>query len=379
MVAVSMVRCPDYDYPRVKDAIRRSLELIGGLGAVVKPGDKVLLKVNVLLGTASERAVTTHPAVVRAMAELVREAGGVPWVGDASGAYGMTGQALRLSGIQKASEEAGAELLNFEATGSYEVLVPGHRVLEKILVAKPVMDCDVLVSMPKMKTHQLVKYTGAVKNFFGIIPGAAKARIHLDAPSEERFSEATVDIFSVVKPRLAVMDGIVGMEGEGASNGAPINSGLILASGDCVALDVVASEAMGFNHKDIFVTNYAHARGLGVGELADIQVVGEQLSDVRINFRKSRYLFNRLPPFIGKFVMRRMENIWGIVMDGSKCTRCGICQKSCPPSAITMSPFPQIDKNKCIKCFCCHELCRYGAVELKTSLVGRLLLTSSHG
>ncbi len=373
MAEVSIVRCPNYDLARVKEAVRQSIELIGGLEAVVKPGDKVLLKVNVLLGAAPEKAVTTHPAVVRAMAELVKEAGGIPWVGDSSGAYSMTGAALRASGIQRAAEEAGAELLNFESTGAHEIPVPGHRVLERVFVAKPVVDCDVLISMPKLKTHQLVKYTGAVKNFFGVVPGSGKAQIHLAAPSEEQFSEAVVDIFSAVKPRLAVMDGIVGMEGEGASNGSPAALGLVMASRDCVALDALASEAIGFRYTDIFTTNCAHARGLGTGELADIRVLGERLSEVRANFRKSRYLANRAPAFAMRFLWSRLDNAVRVEMDSDRCTRCGICAESCPPSAITLSPFPEIHESKCIRCYCCHELCRFGAVQLKTSLLGRLL------
>src|SRR5574341_464798 len=193
---------------------------------IVKAGDNVLLKVNVIVGFPPERAATTHPAVVSAMVEIVKEAGGVPWVGDSSGAYGYTAQSLELSGIKKAVEESGGKLINFESTGAYNVKVNG-RVLTSLNIAKPVIDCDVLVSLPKMKTHMMTRYTGAVKNFYGAIPGSGKAAIHRLAPTEESFSNAVVDIYSAVKPKLAVMDGIVGMEGEGAINGTPIESGVI--------------------------------------------------------------------------------------------------------------------------------------------------------
>ncbi len=373
MTKVSIVKCENYEHIEVKTAILKSLELIGGLEKTVKPGDTVLLKVNVIAGFPPERAATTHPAVVGAMIELIREAGGIPWVGDSSGAYGFTAQSLELSGIKKACEDSGGKLINFESTGTYPVKVNG-RVLNSINVAKPVIDCDVLVSLPKMKTHMLTKYTGAVKNFYGVIPGSGKAAIHRQAPTEESLSCAIVDIYSALKPGLAVMDGIVGMEGDGATNGTPISSGVILSSADCVALDAVASQVMGFSHKDILTTCFAHERGLGVGELDKIEVMGEKISDVRMGFKKSRRTYYKLPTFLGKFVFKNAENMSRVEISGEDCKKCGICFESCPVSAITFEPSPFIDQKKCIKCYCCHELCRNGAVKLKTSYFGRRLL-----
>lgn len=375
MVKVSIVKCKDYEHQGVKNAILQSLELIDGLESIVKPGDNVLLKVNVIIGFPPERAATTHPVVVGAMTEIVREAGGIPWVGDSSGAHGYTGQSLELSGIKKACEEYGGRLINFESTGTYAVKVNG-KVLTAINIAKPAIDCDVLVSMPKMKTHQLTKYTGAVKNFFGVVPGSGKASIHRQAPTEESLSEAVVDIYSALKPELAVMDGIVGMEGEGATNGTPIASGVILSSADCVALDAVASEVMGFSHNDILTTRIAHSRGLGVGMLDRIEVAGERINDVRLDFKKSKYLYYKLPTFLGKFMFKYAENISKVEISEDDCKRCKICFNSCPASAITLEPHPLIDQKKCIKCYCCHELCRNSAVKLKTSYLGKRLLKS---
>ncbi len=369
MVKVSIVKCENYDHNRVKKAILESLELIGGLGKIIKPDDNVMLKVNAIAGFPPEHAATTHPAVVGAMVEIVKEAGGIPYVGDSSGAYGFTAQALELSGIKKACEEHGGKLVNFESTGTYAVKLNG-RVLSSINVAKPALDCDVLVSLPKMKTHMLTKYTGAVKNFFGVIPGGGKAAIHRMAPTEESLSHAVVDIYSALKPKLAVMDGIVGMEGDGATNGTPIASNVILSSMDCVALDAVAPEVMGFSHRDVLTTCIAGERGLGVGELDCIEVVGEKINDVRLGFKKPSRIYYRLPTFLGRFVFKNAENMSRVEISND-CRRCRICVESCPVSAITLFPSPLIDQKKCIKCYCCHELCRSGAVKLKTSYLGR--------
>lgn len=370
MAKVSIVKCEDYDHQKVKNAILKSLEFIGGLEKIIKPGDNVLLKVNAIAGFPPERAATTHPAVVGAMVEIVTEAGGMPWVGDSSGAYGFTAQSLELSGIKKACEDSGGRLINFESTGTYPVKVNG-RVLTTINVAKPAMDCDVLVSLPKMKTHMLTKYTGAVKNFYGVIPGGGKAAIHRMAPTEESLSHAVVDIYSALKPELAVMDGIVGMEGDGATNGTPIASEVILSSTDCVALDAAASEVMGFSHRDILTTCIAHERGLGIGELDKIEVNGEKINDVRIEFKKSSRIYYKLPTFLGRFVFKNAEDMSRVGIAGDDCKRCRICVESCPVSAITLLPSPLIDQKKCIKCYCCHELCRNGAVKLKTSYLGK--------
>lgn len=370
MVKVSIVKCGNYDHNKVRNATLESLLLIGGLEKIIKPGDNVLLKVNAIAGFPPGRAATTHPSVVGAMVEIVKEAGGIPWVGDSSGAYGFTAQSLELSGIKKACEEHGGKLINFESTGTYPVKVNG-RVLSTINIAKPAMDCDVLVSLPKMKTHMLTKYTGAVKNFYGVIPGGGKAAIHRMAPTEESLSYAVVDIYSALKPKLAVMDGIIGMEGDGATNGTPIASNVILSSTDCVALDAVASEVMGFSHRDILTTCIAHELGLGVGELGRIEVVGERINDVRIGFKKPSRIYYKLPTFLGRFVFKNAENMSRVEIARDECKRCGICFESCPVSAITLDPSPLIDQKKCIKCYCCHELCRNGAVKLKTSYLGK--------
>lgn len=369
MQKVSIVKCENYEYERVRRAVKKSLDLIGGLEKVVKPGNRVLLKTNLLLGTKPEKAVTTHPAFVKAMAELVKEAGGIPWIGDSSGAYGLTGQALRLAGIEEAAKQVGAELLNFEATGAYRVELPNSKYLKEIYIAKPVLDCDVLISLPKMKTHMLTRVTGAVKNFLGIIPGTGKGEVHLLAPSEEEFCEALVDIYSTIKPRLAVMDGIVGMEGQGASNGTPINSQMILASHDCLALDAVQAEVMGFHWDEVLTTKYASQRGLGIRNMNEIRVIGEKIKDVKIDFKRAR----AVSPFLGRLIFRLFKNLAVIVIEKNLCKACGICSDNCPAQAISVKDYAEINKEKCIECYCCQELCPHGAVKLKYSWLGKKL------
>ena len=176
MVEVSIVKCNSYS--DCEPAVRKAMELIGGINSFVKPKDKVLLKVNLLLPALPNRAITTHPKIVEAMIKIVYEAGGEPWVGDSSGGSGLTESALEVSGIQKVAEEYGAKIMNFDKTGVYKIEIPKGKILKEIQIAKPVFDADCVVCMPKLKTHALTLYTGAIKNMFGTVPGGKKSLIH---------------------------------------------------------------------------------------------------------------------------------------------------------------------------------------------------------
>lgn len=379
MSTVSLIQCDDYDPGKVLEACEGAIEALGGIGSIITPGDRVLLKVNLLLGTPPERMVTTHPSVVRAMAEIVLRAGGKPMIGDSSGAVGLTARAMRVAGFIKVAVETGAEIANFESAGTYKIDMPAGSILEAVHIAKPVLDCDVLINLPKLKTHRVTRMTGAIKNLYGAIPGGGKPAIHMRAPGEERFSEALVDVFEAAsrKLKLTVIDAVVGMEGEGPTNGRPIRSRAILAGRDAVALDAVAARFMGFDDPaTICPTRIAHRRGLGEIDLNRIEVIGEDLEHCRIDFRKfiiTRHLFTNLPGFLNTYLYRQLHDYTSIVFDKEACAKCGSCRDACPAEAITLDPTPVIDKKSCIKCYCCHELCAHNAVKLKMSLGGKIL------
>jgi len=171
-------------------------------------------------------------------------------------------------------------------------------------------------------------------------------------------SNAVVDVYSALKPVLAVMDGIVGMEGEGATNGTPVGSKVVISGADCVSVDAVASEVVGFLHRDIMTTRFAHERGLGVGMLDEIDVVGEKIEDVRMEFKKSKYFAYKFPDFLRKYLFGFAEKVLRVEISEDVCKKCGICIKSCPSSAITLEPQAFIDQKKCIKCYCCMNYAR---------------------
>jgi len=216
---VSLVRCQTYDNSNIEPAIEKALKLIGGIKSYVKPGDHVLLKINLLTGDVPEKAVTTHPEIVGAMIHQVKAAGGIPQVGDCSGYEGASNRkryfaACRCSGIQQVCDQEAVEILHLSAE-SIDAKNASGRIIKSFILSKQVMQTDVLISLPKLKTHGLTLFTGGVKNNFGCVTGLNKAKMHLRAQDPESFSQMLVDLLGIVRPELTVMDAVIGMEGNG--------------------------------------------------------------------------------------------------------------------------------------------------------------------
>ena len=222
---------------RVRAAIVPLLEPLGGMGAFVRPGERVLLKPNMLSVKSPEQAVTTHPAVVRVVAELVREAGGQVLIGDSPGIGGFQRVADK-SGIARAAAESGAELVEFNDT----VDLPGSGTFRRITLARAYWEADKIINLPKLKTHEMMTMTCAVKNLFGAVVGAEKAGWHLKAgTSREQFARLLLEIYLLKKPALNIVDAIVAMEGNGPGSGDPLQVGALIAGVNPVAVDVVAA------------------------------------------------------------------------------------------------------------------------------------------
>jgi len=366
---VSIIRCPDYS--DTKKAIAEAIDLLGGFKDIIHSGDRVLLKPNILAASPPERAATTHPSLVASMCELVLQAGGKPVVGDGAGISrpGATAKALKVSGIEEAAIRAGARVVNFETAGFTLVDVPDPLQFRKLYIANPVLEADIVISLPKLKTHELTYYTGAVKNFFGTLPLKCRKEIHL-LGKRDLFGEAVADVYSVIKPGFAVMDGVIGMEGNGPSHGNPINSGVILASQDCISLDITAAELIGFDPLKIPTT--AGALKKGFANQCPV-IVGTPLKEVKMKFKKSGGGVSTVPSFL----TRSLGKYYTIYprINRKKCTRCGACYLNCSPHAVERLEDGnyRINEEKCILCYCCRELCPNNAVDIKKSLLATLL------
>jgi uncharacterized protein (DUF362 family)/Pyruvate/2-oxoacid:ferredoxin oxidoreductase delta subunit len=376
MDTVSIARSDTYDATAVAAALDAALSPIGGMAAFVSEGQSVLLKVNLLSRALPERAVTTHPEFLRAVIRSVRSCGGVPTVGDSPGGPNTAGLVRHIwedSGIGAVCAEEDVPLVLFD-DDCVRTSAEGGSLYGAFTLGRAVTDTDVLISLPKFKTHGFMMFTGAVKNLFGCIPGLDKAQYHLKVPDRDDFGDMLVDLMLACKPKLALMDAIVGMEGEGPAGGTPRQVGAVIASADCVSLDVIASAMAGLDPMEVYTNKAAARRGIGPSTADEVTVVGEQWRSLApAGFELPvRDLSASMPPWLGKR-LRGWTTARPVLSRPAECTRCKRCEESCPVGAIAVGAHgPAFDHGLCIRCYCCQELCPPQIIGLKVPLVARL-------
>jgi len=371
---VAVIRCEDYDYPSVKRAVQRGIELIGGCQELIQPGENILLKPNLLAPDPPEKCVTTHPAVFKAVAEVLQDAGAVLSYGDSPG-LGSCERAARKAGIMAAAEELGVAMADFRH-GEEAAFLAGVQN-KKFVIARGALVCDGIVSLPKLKTHGLTRLTGAIKNQFGCIPGVLKGEFHVKLPRVEDFARMLVDLNLLLRPRLFVMDGIMAMEGNGPRGGKARQMGVLLFSTDPVALDATVCRLVNLRPEEILTLKYGQEMGLGTHCSENIELVGDALgSMIRLDFETGHNsaAANLGSPWLRNQIAARP------VIDTPKCIKCGICVQMCPvkPPAVHWRDderliAPLYDYDRCIRCYCCQEMCPEGIITLHTPWLGRLL------
>lgn len=357
---VSVVKCTDYDREKISFAVRRAVDLLGGINAFVKPDDRVLLKPNLLKARPPEAAVTTHPEIVRAVIRLVREAGGHAVVADSPG-LGDLRRVCDRAGILAIVREEGAELAETEEA----VPLKNRGRFQRFKVARWARDADVIINLPKLKSHCMTILTGAVKNLFGCIPGKRKVQWHFNTGvNHDLFMRMLVELSVLIGPRLTIMDAVVGMEGNGPGSGDPRRIGVVIAGSDPVAVDTVSSKLVGVTPERLPILRAALSAGIGVAAMERISVVGEALPAVTIrNFRlpPRSHLEWKLP----EWARRSLKNALTTkpVIHSARCIRCGICRDHCPQGAVEASDGRLgVRERDCIRCYCCQEFCPEGAI-----------------
>lgn len=378
MEKVYIVHCKDYD-----QAGENTVELIkrmGGIAKFVSPRERVVLKTNLLAAAKPEKAVTTHPSIVAAMARMTKEINADPIIADSPGSgYPFTERMLertyRMTGMDQVAVEQGIDI-NLD-TSYTAISYPEGLYFKRFEIIKAVHEADAVINLCKLKTHGLTHMTGAVKNIFGVIPGLTKTGYHAKLKEKSLFANMLIDLCNYISPRLTIMDAVIGMEGNGPHNGAPRTVGLLLASTSPLAIDVVAGEIMGLPKAKNPVLVAAEKRGLSPTSLDQLELIGAETRDLRVRDYK-------LPATVPVLSDRIFSLLYPIFRNGfsvfprtieSKCISCGTCRDACPMHVITVENKrpAAIDIKNCIRCYCCHEMCPHDAIELHTSRLYRLL------
>lgn len=357
---VALVRCEEYEEGKVRGSILKSLKHLGGLEKFVKPGSKVLLKPNLISAVVPEKAATTHPLILKVLIDEIRRLKSTPVIGESCGGSANIKVVFEATGMKRLSEETGVELVNFAIKKKEKA-----KGREDIFVSKYPSEFDLVINLPKMKTHLMTLFTGAVKNMYGCVPGEHKTQIHFRNVSPQNFASTLVDIYAHFMPGLTIMDGIIGMEGNGPTGGSARKVGVIIAGEDGIAVDAVATHMIGYKPGEILTTVDAIKKKVGEGNLRNIEIVGGRIEDFRVDFDKPITTSSMRLLLRGYHRMR--NSVKPIVLKG-RCVKCGVCMKNCPVKAIELDPYPEFDYDKCIRCFCCHELCPEHAIGTKQSI-----------
>jgi len=365
---ISVRRCKKYDLHIVYDLIAEIYTKTDGPDV---QGKRVLVKPNILTDSDPAKCIITHPVVVEAMIRYLQSKGATVLVGDSPAVHTQKFKGEK-SGILKVCETTGAQWVDFMMNPIEQKLRNG-----KVRIAAVTNQVDLIISLPKFKNHELVYFTGAIKNTLGLVPGFSKAKQHALHQDRNRFSEFLVDLNEAITPDYFLMDGILGMEGPGPGKGMPTETGILLGSTNPLALDIIASKVAGYEPIIIPTTKVALLRKSWLITQDDIIYDGPEISTIiKEGFKKIPLSDSN--NIVLQFVIRRIKFLKKLerrpVFNHDNCTGCQKCVKICPVAAIkplsTNKSHIVLSDSICIRCFCCSEVCTDDAVEIKRKLFG---------
>ena len=340
------------------------------MAACIKPGEKILIKPNLLGTNAPEEAVTTHPEVLRKVIRLVKQQGAIPVIGDNPALLNVE-ETYNKTGISRIAKEENTELIYFAnySVNEYQIT---HPALKKLHLSKYALEVDGIINLPKFKTHGLTLLTMGIKNLYGLVPGMTKVEYHKIAHTPRYFTDMLSELYKIVKPklRLTIIDGIIGMDGEGPQEGRVRNFDLLMAAADTVALDTIGYELFGINSANVPLIIHCKNKNLGETKVSKIEIYDGDIKRFKIqNPLLSKTGFTSFIPEPLKDLIIRFFWVKPKI-DRSKCKLCMKCVEICPMKTILKSGKILVIKwDKCISCFCCTEVCVHKAIETKESLI----------
>ena len=365
---VWLAQCPDYGQS-LEEKIEKAFDALQ-VWDKIRPGMKVVLKPNLVMSSKPEQAIITHPAFTAAVGKCVQKAGGRVIIAESPGGP-YTPAAMkamfRATGYRDMAEACGFTL--YTDCKSREVTLPQAKRCRELSVVEPFLDRDYLIDLPKLKTHSMVGFSGAVKNLFGTVPGLQKPELHCRFPEREPFSEMLCDLCHFLGPDLSLMDGIWAMEGNGPTGGQRRDLHVIAGSESPWALDVAAASLVGLEPEKITMLREGHERGYGPLDLSELELVGDPMETLLApDFLKaeasSTDFIDRLPKFL-RPAAKKLATPYPRI-DKKRCVGCGKCAESCPQHTISLREGKAVIRyQNCIRCFCCHEMCPKHVVQIK--------------
>ncbi|MBO5179461.1 MAG: DUF362 domain-containing protein [Clostridia bacterium] len=375
MSEVNIVKCEDYSEANVKKAFDELIPLIGGLDWV-KPGMKIAIKANLVTFLKPEAAATTHPSLLCELVKRLTEKGAEVVVGDSPGGIYNSMYVNRVYAATKIDEVKKYGGKVNENFGQSIAKFDNGKILKEFPYTSYLDDADVIINFCKLKSHGMMGMSAAVKNLFGIIPGTKKPEFHYRYPNHNDFANMLIDLNEFLKPKLCIVDAVVGMEGNGPTAGTPRQVGAILASENPYKLDLACSTIMGLKIDDVPTLSESFKRGY----------IPESIEKVDLNDDLNKYFVKDYDNVLTHRTLKfeNQNTIFGRVstkllkakpnLKSDECVGCGKCAEVCPVKAIEIvKGKAKIDRKKCIKCFCCQEFCPKGAMKVKRTLVAKLL------
>ena len=363
---VALLPCSDYDPAAVRAALDEGLKLLGDHGIIGRPGERVLLKPNLLRAAHPEAAVTTHPVIVEAAINAVRAAGAEPLVGD-SPSYGSFERVAEVSGLAEVCRRLQVPI--FALDDPVPLQLDGGARFRRLEVARAVLEVDRVVNLAKAKTHQQMLLTLGVKNLFGCVYGLEKARWHFKAGTDARhFARMIAELAAAVGADLTVLDAVVGMDGDGPGGGRVRPMGFLALGRNPFAVDVVTAGLFGIPPERVPVLAAGRELGLAPARAADVEILGvgdwRELAIPDFRLPGAAKVGWSLPRPIFRLLKRLFTPQPKI--DRERCTLCGDCVDVCPADAMTNAGGRiEISYRDCINCYCCAEVCPHSAVNIR--------------